>query len=134
MTGLLERLMKLRPASGEAPPRSESEAQLRAIISTIVDAIVVIDIEGRILDFNPAAERIFGYLAQEVIGENVRKLMPDPDRSRHDGYIRNYLRTKEPQIIGKGREVIGLLKDGGVIPLELAVGEVNAHALPHSTV
>jgi PAS domain S-box-containing protein len=125
MTGLLDRLMKLRPASREAPPRSESEAQLRAIFRTIVDAIVVIDTEGRVLDFNPAAERIFGYRAEEVIGENVCVLMPDPDRKHHDGYIRNYLKTGQPQVIGKGREVVGLRKDGSVVPLELAVSEVN---------
>ena len=124
MTGLLDRLMKLRPASGEAPARSESEAQLRAIFRTIVDAIVVIDAEGRILDFNPAAERIFGYRAEEVIGDNVKTLMPEPDRGQHDGYIRNYLQTGAAQIIGKGREVTGLRKDGVSIPLELAVSEV----------
>ncbi len=125
MTGLLDRLMKLRPSSGEAPARSESEAQLRAIFRTIVDAIVVIDGEGRILDFNPAAERIFGYAAEEVIGQNVRSLMPEPDSSQHDQYLKNYFQTGQPRIIGTGREVTGLHKDGGTVPLELAVSEVN---------
>lgn len=125
MTGLLDRLMKLRPSSGEAPARSESEAQLRAIFRTIVDAIIVIDGEGRILDFNPAAERIFGYAAEEVIGQNVRSLMPEPDSSQHDRYLENYLQTGQPRIIGTGREVTGLRKDGGTVPLELAVSEVN---------
>lgn len=125
MTGLLDRLMKLRPSSGEAPARSESEAQLRAIFRTIVDAIVVIDGEGRILDFNPAAERIFGYAAEEVIGQNVRSLMPEPDSSQHDQYLKNYFQTGQPRIIGRGREVTGLRKDGGTVPLDLAVSEVN---------
>jgi PAS domain S-box-containing protein len=125
MTGLLDRLMKLRPSSGEAPARSESEAQLRAIFRTIVDAIVVIDGEGRILDFNPAAERIFGYAAEEVIGQNVRCLMPEPDSSQHDQYLKNYFQTGQPRIIGTGREVTGLRKDGGTVPLDLAVSEVN---------
>lgn len=125
MTGLLDRLMKLRPSSGEAPVRSESEAQLRAIFRTIVDAIVVIDGEGRILDFNPAAERIFGYAAEEVIGQNVRSLMPEPDSSQHDQYLKNYFQTGQPRIIGTGREVTGLRKDGGTVPLDLAVSEVN---------
>jgi PAS domain S-box-containing protein len=125
MTGLLDRLMKLRPSSGETPARSESEAQLRAIFRTIVDAIVVIDGEGRILDFNPAAERIFGYAAEEVIGQNVRILMPDPDSRQHDQYLKNYFQTGEPQIIGKGREVTGLRKNGSTVSLDLAVSEVN---------
>jgi PAS domain S-box-containing protein len=124
MTGLLDRLMKLRPASGEAPARSESEAQLRAIFQTIVDAIVVIDGEGRILDFNPAAERIFGYTAGEVIGQNVKMLMPEPDSSQHDQYLKNYFQTGQPQIIGKGREVTGQRKDGSTVALDLAVSEV----------
>ena len=124
MTGLLDRLMKLRPAAGEAPARSESEAQLRAIFRTIIDAILVIDNEGRVLDFNPAAERIFGYAAGEVIGQNVRILMPEPDRGQHDQYLKNYIKTGEAQIIGKGREVVGLRKDGSRVPLELAVSEV----------
>jgi PAS domain S-box-containing protein len=123
MTGLLDRLMKLRPTAGEAPARSESEAQLRAIFRTIVDAIVVIDGEGRILDFNPAAERIFGYAAEEVMGQNVKILMPEPDSRQHDQYLKNYFQTGKPQIIGKGREVVGLHKDGARVPLELAVSE-----------
>lgn len=124
MTGLLDRLMKLRPASGEMPARSESEAQLRAIFQTIVDAIVVIDGEGRVLDFNPAAERIFGYAAGEVIGQNVKILMPEPDSSQHDQYLKNFFQTGQPQIIGKGREVVGLRKDGSTVALDLAVSEV----------
>lgn len=124
MTGLLDRLMKLRPAAGEAPARSQSEAQLRAIFRTIIDAILVIDNEGRVLDFNPAAERIFGYAAEEVIGQNVRMLMPEPDRGQHDQYLKNYIQTGKAQIIGKGREVVGLRKDGSRVPLELAVSDV----------
>lgn len=123
VTGLLDLLMKHRPSAGETSARSESEAQLRAIFRTIIDAIVVIDGKGLVLDFNPAAERIFGYTAKEVIGQNVKMLMPEPDRGRHDQYLKNYFQTGEPQIIGKGREVVGLRKDGGKLPLDLAVSE-----------
>lgn len=123
MNGLLDRLMKLRPSSGEAPARSESEAQFRAVFRTIIDAVLVIDGEGRVLDFNPAAERIFGYTAEEVVGQNVRMLMPEPDRGQHDQYLKNYFQTGQPQIIGKGREVVGMRKDGSLAPLDLAVSE-----------
>lgn len=103
----------------------ESEARYRAIVETAVDAIITIDETGRILLFNPAAERIFGYQAQEVIGQNISMLMPSPYREQHDRYIRTYLETGRRRIIGQGREVTGLRKDGTIFPMYLAVSEVR---------
>jgi len=103
----------------------ESEARYRAIVETAVDAIITIDETGRILLFNPAAERIFGYRAEEVIGRNISVLMPSPYREQHDRYIRNYLETGRRRIIGRGREVTGLRKDGTTFPMYLAVSEVR---------
>lgn len=101
----------------------ESEGRMRAIVDTVVDGIITIDSTGIIQSFNPAAERIFGYEAAEVIGRNVTILMPSPDRERHDEYLARYLRTGERRIIGIGREVRGRRKDGTVFPLYIAIGE-----------
>jgi PAS domain S-box-containing protein len=102
----------------------ESEAQMRAILSTAVDGIITINDRGVIELFNPAAERIFGYKAEEVLGQNVSLLMPIPHRDEHEHYMARYFRTGEASIIGIGRQVAGRRKDGVVIPLELAVSEV----------
>jgi PAS domain S-box-containing protein len=103
----------------------ESAAQLRAVVDTAVDGVILIDADGRILKFNPACERLFKYQAAEVIGQNVRMLMPEPYRSGHDGYIRNFVDTGEKKIIGIGREVIGRRKDGSTFPMDLSVGEAR---------
>ena len=114
----------------------ESERRMRAIWESAVDGIVTIDEQGIIESLNPAACRIFGYRAEEVIGHNVSMLMPSPDRERHDGYIGNFLRTGHAKIIGIGREVVGQRKDGTLFPMDLAVAEVrlNGHRLFTGTV
>lgn len=93
------------------------------IFETAIDGIIAIDERGTIESFNPAAERLFGYSAQEAVGLNVRVLMPSPDREAHDGYLENYRRTAKPKIIGSGREVTALRKTGERIPIHLSVSE-----------
>jgi len=102
----------------------KSEERLRSIVESAVDGIVVIDDKGLIKAFNPAAERLFGYHISEVLGRNINMLMPSPDRERHDRYLQHYLNTGEQKIIGIGREVTGLRKDGTTFPVHLSVGEM----------
>ncbi len=111
----------------------DSEARYRAIIDTAVDAMVVIDGQGTIQSFNRAAERIFGYEAAEVIGRNVRLLMPEPHQSAHDGYLGRYLVTGERRIIGIGREVEGRHRNGRLVHLELSIAEWRAGGEPYFT-
>ncbi len=103
----------------------EREGTLQAILRTAVDAIVVINSRGEILVFNPAAERMFGYPVSEVMGRKVNTLMPAPHREAHDGYLRRYEETGEKRIIGIGRRVQGLHKDGRLFTVDLAVSEVS---------
>lgn len=103
----------------------ESEARMRAIFDTAVDGIVTIDERGIVDRFNLAAQRLFGYTEAEVTGHNVTMLMPSPYRENHDEYIGHYLRTGERRIIGIGREVTGLRKDGSLFPMDLAVAEMH---------
>ncbi len=102
----------------------EREARLSSIIATAPDGIITIDHRGIIQSFSRAAETMFGYLAGEVVGRNINILMPEPYASDHDAYIGRYLRTHDPHIIGIGRKVDALHRDGHVFPVELAVGEV----------
>ena len=105
---------------------AEREAHLRSIYDTAPDALIVIDERGIVQSFSAAAERVFGWTASEVLGRNVKMLMPQPYRADHDGYIGHYLGTGERRIIGIGRIVVGERKDGSTFPMELAVGEVRS--------
>lgn len=102
------------------------ESHIRAIFETVYDAIVTIDEQGRIHSCNPATERLFGYKPEELIGRNVSTLMPEPYHSEHDAYLKNYLRTGEAHIMGKGREAAARRKDGSLFPVDLAVTEMRA--------
>lgn len=103
----------------------DTTGRLRGIVETAVDGIITIDERGIVETMNPAAERIFGYNAGEVIGKNVSMLMPEPYRSEHDSYLDRYRRTGERRIIGIGREVRGRRKDGTEFPMDLAVSATN---------
>ncbi len=105
-------------------------ALLRSILDTIPEAMVVIDHTGTIQSFSAAAERLFGYQAAEINGQNVSILMPAPYRAQHDSYLNRYLATREKRIIGTGRVVMGQRKDGTTFPMELAVGEVKTDDRP----
>ena len=100
------------------------EAHLQSILDTVPEAMIVIDERGLMQSFSSAAERLFGYSAGEVIGKNVRMIMPAPYRDNHDAYLERYLQTGEKRIIGIGRVVVGERKDGSTFPMELAVGEM----------
>ena len=102
-----------------------SETHLRSILATVPDAMVVIDETGHILSFSAAAERMFGYTEDEVLGENVSMLMPSPDRERHDSYLSNYMTTGDRKIIGIGRVTTARHRDGFTFPIELSVGEAS---------
>jgi two-component system, LuxR family, sensor kinase FixL len=103
----------------------ESEARYRSIVETTVDAIITINEKALIRTFNQAAEKLFQYQANEVIGQNVNMLMPEPYKKEHDDYMHNYLQTGRRKIIGIGREVTGKRKDGSTFPMYLAVSEVK---------
>jgi len=104
---------------------ADSEERLRSLVDAAVDGIVVIDARGSIEAFNRGAERLFGYTADDVRGRNISLLMPEPYRSEHDGYMRHYLETGEQRIIGIGREVTAMRKDGTTFPVHLSVGEMT---------
>ena len=113
----------------DVPPQSDPVASelalLRSILETVPDAMIVIDELATVQFFSSAAERLFGYTANEVRGQNVRMLMPPPYREQHDGYLTRYRRTGERRIIGIGRVVVGRRKDGSTFPMELSVGEAS---------
>jgi len=102
------------------------EAHLQSILDTVPDAMVVIDERGNMQSFSSAASRLFGYAPGDVIGKNVKILMPLPYRESHDGYLERYFRTGERRIIGIGRVVVGERKDGSTFPMELSVGEMRS--------
>jgi two-component system, LuxR family, sensor kinase FixL len=110
-----------------------SDARWRAVIDAAVDGIIVIDSRGRIEAFNAAAEKMFGYTERELLGNNINRLMPEPYRSEHDGYIAHHLRTGEKRIIGIGRAVNALRRDGRTFPVHLSVGEFEIDGQMHFT-
>lgn len=102
-----------------------SEALLKSILDNVVDVIVIIDEKGNIGSFNKAGEQLFGYSEKEVVGKNVKMLMPDPYYSHHDKYISNYVQTGVQKVIGKGRDNLeGKRKDGSRFPMYLAINEM----------
>ena len=101
------------------------EDKLHRVIDTARDGMIVIDASGTVLLYNAACERLFGYPAQDVLGNNVRMLMTQRDRKSHDTYIRNYLRSGKAKVIGIGRDVTGRRKDGSTVPMRLSVGELR---------
>jgi len=103
-----------------------SEDRFHSVVTTILDGIIIIDDRGVIEYFNPMAEEIFGYRSDEIVGRNVSCLMPEPNRSAHDSYLGNYHQSGEAKIIGIGREVEGLRKDGTLFALDLAVSEIKS--------
>ena len=103
----------------------ERDTHLQSILDTVLDAMVVIDVDGKMLSFNGSAVRQFGYAPDEVLGQNVSMLMPSPYREHHDGYMDRYLATGEKRIIGVDRVVVGRRKDGSTFPMKLAVGEMR---------
>jgi two-component system sensor kinase FixL len=104
---------------------ADALAKLNALLNAAVDAMIIIDHTGTIELFNAAAQRMFGYSVQEVIGKNIKMLMPEPYRKEHDRYLDNYMKTNKARIIGIGREVKACKKDGEIFPIELSVGEVK---------
>jgi len=108
-------------------------AKLEGILRSAVTAIITIDHCGLIESANPATERLFGYLVAELLGQNVKVLMPEPYRAEHDGYLNNYLKTGVKKIIGIGREVRGRRKDGTTFPLHLAVSEFEVNGRRYFT-
>jgi len=105
-----------------------NEERLRSILDGVPDAMIIIGENGVISSFSAAAERLFGHSAQEAIGQNISILMPEPDSSRHDRYVERYIRTGERRIIGLGRVVIGLRKDGSTFPIHLSISEMHCGA------
>lgn len=105
--------------------KSDNANRLKAIIDTAVDGIITIDTRGNIETINPAVTRLFGYVKEEMIGKNIKMLMPEPDKSQHDRYLEKYEQTGKANIIGKGREVVGKRKDGTTFPFLLSISEVE---------
>ncbi len=126
-TGIVRDISDVRNAMRRL---EESEGRTRAILDAAVDAILTIDEKGTVESMNPAAEKLFGYSRPEVIGQNVKMLMPPPYREEHDEYLTNYLTTGRRKIIGIGREVVGRRKDGSTFPMHLAVSEAQARRSP----
>ena len=123
-----QKLVGLKPLADKSDaltPEGANARWLRAVVETAVDGVILIDAGGKVLKFNPACEKLFGYCSNEVIGQNVKMLMPGRYRQEHDNYLDNFARTGERKIIGIGREVLGQRKDGSIFPMHLSVGEAR---------
>jgi two-component system, LuxR family, sensor kinase FixL len=120
-TGIVRDISQLKQAQAAM---SKSENKFRRILETAIDPVISIDEKGIVLLCNPAAEQEFGYSTEEMVGQNIKMLMPSPYKEEHDGYLSNYMRTGKAQIIGMVRELEGERKDGSVFPMELSVSEV----------
>ncbi|WP_425008988.1 hybrid sensor histidine kinase/response regulator [Novispirillum sp. DQ9] len=123
----LERRVERRTAalSAEARRRQDAEGRLRATLDGVADAVVTADARGRILSFNPAAERLFGLSAAEAVGGSITRLMPEPYATHHDGYIRDFLARRDGDILGGGRELPARRADGTVLPVEVALSHLT---------
>jgi two-component system, LuxR family, sensor kinase FixL len=130
LSALVWLVVSLRRSEGQARGNAallhSRDAHLQSILDTVPDATVVIDSDGRMVSFNTAAVRQFGYTPDEAVGRNVSMLMPTPYREQHDGYLARYMTTGERRIIGIDRVVVGLRKDGSTFPMKLAVGETKS--------
>ncbi len=122
--------MTSRPEPSVAGNHSREASEWKALLDATVDAIIVIDHKGHVETFNSAAEVIFGFSAEEVIGKNVSLLMPEPYKTEHDDYMNNYLQTGNARIIGIGREAQGRRKSGAVFPIDLSVGKIHTDGQP----
>lgn len=116
---IVEQLVNIRTSELTA-----SEEEYRAVVENAVDGLITIDEQGLIEKFNYAAQKMFGYTDKEIIGSNIKILMPEPYHGEHDGYLTNYHDTSVKKIIGIGRNVEGKHKDGRVFPIELSVSEI----------
>ena len=107
----------------------ESQARMAAIVKTAVNAIITIDDQGIVWSFNPAAEKIFGYSSEEIVGKNVSLLMPSPHREEHAQYVARFKSTGESRVLGVDREILALRKDGSTFPIEIGVSEIHVHGI-----
>lgn len=127
--------MRNRNAHAAPTPKPEnltqiraSEELLRSILATVPDAMILIDTRGTITYFSAAAEQMFGYDGEQVLGQNISMLMPEPDKGRHDDYMRRYLETGQARIIGIGRFTVARRSNGEVFPIQLSIGEAGTGA------
>ncbi len=126
MAGLLISMYLLFKQGESTSSRLEfSESRTQSIVNDMVDGLITIDEKGTVGNFNRAAESIFGYKAGEVIGNNIKMLMPEPYTSEHDGYLSHFIQTGKSKIIGVGREVEGRRKNGSTFPIDLAISEIS---------
>ncbi|RKZ52600.1 MAG: histidine kinase [Candidatus Parabeggiatoa sp. nov. 3] len=126
MQSLLEDSQKLTETLQEQQQEiCDSEERMRNLIDTVIDGIITIDEQGIIESVNPAAEKMFDYMWSDLVGQNVKLLMPEPDRSQHDQYIHNYLTTNQAKIIGNVRELFGQRQNGSKFPIEISIAEVQ---------